>query len=72
MNCDKNPKLTDDDLLKLYSSHKEFEGVCSVFWDFGKAAINPSNLSIFLRTSGAFFAAGSQLEIFRHKPRARL
>lgn len=34
VNCDKNYKLTDDDLLKLYAKHKEFEDTCNVYWNF--------------------------------------
>jgi len=35
VNCDKNYKLTDDDLLKLYKNHEEFYDTCNVFWNFG-------------------------------------
>ena len=36
VNCDKNYKLTDDDLLKLYANHESFEDTCNVFWNFRK------------------------------------
>jgi hypothetical protein len=34
VNCDKNYKLTDADLLKLYANHEEFYDTCNVFWNF--------------------------------------
>jgi 4-amino-4-deoxy-L-arabinose transferase-like glycosyltransferase len=36
VNCDKNHKLTDDDLLKLYANHSDFEEECNVYWNFRK------------------------------------
>jgi hypothetical protein len=39
VNCDKNYKLTDADLLKLYANHEEFYDTCNVFWNFGHSAI---------------------------------
>lgn len=36
VNCDKNYKLKDQDLLKLYASHADFEDTCNVYWNFGK------------------------------------
>jgi hypothetical protein len=41
VNCDKNYKLTDEELLKLYAKHQEFFDTCNVFWDFGKVRTNP-------------------------------
>ncbi len=34
VNCDKNAKLKDEDLLKLYANHADFEDTCNVFWNF--------------------------------------
>lgn len=34
VNCDKNEKLTDEDLLKLYADHADFKDECNVYWDF--------------------------------------
>ncbi len=34
VNCDKNYKLTDEDLMKLYANHQEFYDTCNVFWNF--------------------------------------
>ncbi len=36
VNCDKNYKLTDADLLRLYANHQEFFDTCNVFWNFGR------------------------------------
>jgi hypothetical protein len=35
VNCDKNYKLTDEELLKLYKNHESFYDTCNVFWNFG-------------------------------------
>jgi hypothetical protein len=34
VNCDKSPKLTDEDLAKLYANHADFSETCSVYWSF--------------------------------------
>ena len=34
VNCDKNYRLTDADLTKLYANHEEFYDTCNVFWNF--------------------------------------
>lgn len=34
VNCDKNEKLTDEDLLKLYANHADSEQDCNVYWNF--------------------------------------
>lgn len=34
VNCDKNYKLTDDDLMKLYKDHQDLEDTCNVYWHF--------------------------------------
>ncbi|MGA2711919.1 MAG: hypothetical protein ABSG41_02350 [Bryobacteraceae bacterium] len=34
VNCDKNDRLTDEDLEKLYADHVEFAETCNVYWNF--------------------------------------
>ena len=33
VNCEKNEKLKDEDLAKVYKSHKEFDNDCSIYWN---------------------------------------
>lgn len=43
VNCDKNYKLTDTDLLKLYANHQAFYDTCNVFWNFGgRSPVSPA------------------------------
>ena len=34
VNCDKNVKLTDEDLAKLYANHQDSDDTCNVYWNF--------------------------------------
>ena len=34
VNCDKNERLTDEDLAKLYVDHMDFDDSCNVYWNF--------------------------------------
>ena len=34
VNCDKNDRLTDEDLAKLYANHMDFDDSCNVYWNF--------------------------------------
>ena len=34
VNCDKNAKLTDEDLGKLYANHTDSDETCNIYWNF--------------------------------------
>ena len=36
VNCDKNDKLKDEDLAKVYKNHNDFDNDCSIYWNLAR------------------------------------
>ena len=36
VNCDKNDKLTDEDLAEALREHTDFDETCNVYWNFAR------------------------------------
>jgi hypothetical protein len=36
VNCDKNEKLKDEDLAKVYKNHQNFDNDCSIYWNLAR------------------------------------
>jgi hypothetical protein len=42
VNCDKNDKLKDEDLAKVYVQHNDFDNDCTIYWGLKRQATSIS------------------------------